>query len=185
VRQCAVLALVNVGAPRHVPQLIAIFDRTDVLQVNLLDMVGALVDETQIATLLPFILRENAMLSATYYHFREFKSREALVEVVRYLIVDANEVNVIRAETYLDPILDLIPRFFDVEIAALCADLLERIELKHIYSDPSGLVPKLLRRVKEADRDGQITRIFFERVLGGLGPTESRSTGLTRYLWHS
>jgi len=67
IRQCAILALVNVGAPRHVPELLAMLEPSAPLHMNFLDMVGALIDESQIKTLLPLIFRENAMLSATYY----------------------------------------------------------------------------------------------------------------------
>ncbi len=167
IRQCAILALVNVGTPRHVPELLATVEANDPLHMNFLDMVGALADESQIKTLLPLIFRENAMLSAAYYHFREFKSRDALIQTLQYFVPHANELNVIRAEAYVEPIFELLPQFFDAEIARLCADLLERMEAEHIYVDRSGVMPKLLNRMRDADRDGQIARIFFERVLAG------------------
>jgi len=74
---------------------------------------------------------------------------------------------VIRAEAYVEPIFELLPQFFDAEVAELCADLLERFEAEHIYSDRSGVMPKLLNGMQDADREGQIARIFFERVLAG------------------
>jgi hypothetical protein len=170
IRQCAILALVNVGAPRHVSELLAILEANDPLHMNFLDMVGALIDESQIKTLLPLIFRENAMLSAAYYHFREFKSRDALIQTLQYFVAHANELNVIRAEAYVEPIFEQLPQFFDAEIADLCADLLERFEAEHIYLDRSGVMPKLLNGMHDADRKGQIARIFFERVpAGGQG----------------
>jgi hypothetical protein len=167
IRQCAILALVNVGTPRHVPELLAMLEPSDPLHMNFLDMVGALIDESQIKTLLPLIFRENAMLSATYYHFRELKSRDALLQTLQYFIPHASELNVIRAEAYVEPIFELLTQFFDAEVAMLCADLLERMEVEHIYIDRSGLMPKLLNCMRDADREGQIARIFFERVLAG------------------
>jgi len=169
IRQCAILALVNVGTPRHVPKLLAILETGDPLHMNFLDMVGALIDEAQIKTALPLVLRENAMLSANYYHFREFTSRDALIQTLQYFVAHANEVNVIRAEAYVEPIIELLPQFFAAEIARLCADLLERMEAEHIYVDRSGFMPKLLNCMRDADHEGEIARIFFERVLAG-GP---------------
>jgi len=67
---------------------------------------------------------------------------------------------VIRAEAYVEPIFELLPQFFDAEVAELCADLLERFEAEHIYSDRSGVMPKLLNGMQDADREGQIARIF-------------------------
>jgi hypothetical protein len=167
IRQCAILALVNVGAPRHVPELLAMLEASDPLHMNFLDMVGALIDESQIKILLPLVFRENAMLSAAYYHFREFKSREALVQTLQYFVAHANELNIIRAEAYVEPIFELLPRFFDAEIARLCADLLERMEAEHINVDRSGVMPKLLNSIYDADRGGHVARMFFERVLTG------------------
>jgi hypothetical protein len=165
IRFCAVLALVNAGNPRHVPELLAMLDPKDPLHINLLDMIGALIDESQIHTVLPLILRENAMLSSTYYHFREFKSRDALIQTLRYFPEHASALNTIRAEGYIEPIMELLPRFFDAEIAKLCADIIGTIEAQQIYPDRSGPMSKLFELMHEADREGRISRIFFERAL--------------------
>ena len=130
----------NLGAQRHVPELLAVLEENDDLHMNLLDVIGAIIDESQLNTLLPLIFREDAMLSATYYHFRELKSREALVQTLRYFIAHTHELNVIRAEGYVEPIFELLPQFLDAEIAGLCADLLERIDTEHIYPNPHGLI---------------------------------------------
>src|SRR5215471_14620930 len=112
IRHCAVLALVNAGTPRPVPELLAVLDRSDPLHLNLLDMIGALIDESQIRTVLPFILRENATLSATYYHFQKLKSRDAIIQTLRYFLEHPNELNIIRAESYIEPIIELLRQFF-------------------------------------------------------------------------
>ena len=164
IRQCAIVALVHLGTPGHVPELLAIVEPNDPLRVNILDVIGAVIDESQINTLLPLILQENTLLSATYYHFREFKSRDALIQTLRYLIAHSNQLNVIRAEGYVEPILELLSQFIDAEIAGLCVDLLERIEAERIYPDPSGVIPKFINGIREGDRKGDVVRIFFERV---------------------
>lgn len=165
IRWCAVVAVVNAGSPCYVPVLMAGFDPKDPLRMNFLDMIGALIDESQIQSVLPLILRENAMLSSTYYHFRELKSREALIQTLRYFLDHPNELNMIRTEGYIQPILELLPQFFDAEIAELCARLLELFEMQGIYPDRSGPLPKFFGFMREADREGKVTRIFFERLL--------------------
>jgi hypothetical protein len=165
IRYCAIVALVNAGSSRHVPELLAVLDPQDPLHMNFLDMVGALIDESQIHAVLPLILRENAMLSAAYYHFRALTSRDALIQTLRYFREHPNELNIFRAESYIEPILELLPRFFDAEITELCTDILEGIEAQHIYPDRSGPMPKLFELMSEADREGTIARVFFERLL--------------------
>ncbi len=165
IRYCAVVALVHAGASRHVPELLAMRDPVDPIHVNLLDMIGAIIDESQIPAVLPLILRENAMLSATYYHFRELKSRDALIQTLRYCRDHPNDINTIRAEGYIEPIFELLPRFFDDEIARLCASFLETIETQHVYPDQSGPLPKLFEFMRKADSEGKIARTFIEQVL--------------------
>src|SRR4051812_26997460 len=106
------------------------------------------------------------MLSAAYYHFREFKSRESLVQTLRYFVEHPNDLNTIRAEGYVEPIFEQIPVLFDPGIAEICVDLLETIERLKIYPDQSGPMPKLFEMMREADRNGRISRIFFTRILG-------------------
>ncbi len=171
-RYCAVVALVNVGMPAHVPELLAALDREDPLHMNFLDMIGAIIGEPQIPEVLPLIFRENAMLSATYYHFHEFKSREALLQTLRYFVDHPNDLNAIRTETYVEPIFERLPALLDREVAEVCADLLETIERLQIYPDQSGPMPKLFASMREADHDGTISRIFFTRTLGR--PVEQR-----------
>jgi hypothetical protein len=165
IRYCAIAALVNVGGPEHVAELLEALDHEDPLHVNFLDMIGAIIDESQIDTVLPLILRENAMLSAAYYHFREFKSRAALVAMFRYFLDHPGDLNTIRAEGYVEPVFELLSRFFDAEVAELCADLLETIERLHIYPDQSGPLPKLFALMRETDSEGKVSRVFLERVL--------------------
>jgi hypothetical protein len=58
-------------------------------------MLGAIIDESQINLVLPFIFHENAMLSAAYYHFRQFGSRAALVAMLRYFLEHPNDLNIV------------------------------------------------------------------------------------------
>lgn len=163
-RMSAVMALVNSGTPALVPKLLEILDAPDPLQINIVDLVGALTDEAQIALTLPVILRTNAGLSAAYYRFRELKSREALIAILRFFLEHPNDLNAIRAEGYAEPILKLIPRYWDHEIAHLIADVIDLIETQHIFPERTGLFRKLFDVAAAADVEGAVPRLYFERI---------------------
>ncbi len=99
-RQCAVLALRKAGSSELVPELIAFLDHSDPLYDEILDSIGALSDESQISTVLPLLLAAGGILSTAFYHFREFRSREALLETLGYFAARPHELNTIRAEGY-------------------------------------------------------------------------------------
>jgi hypothetical protein len=165
IRYCAIAALVNSGTPACVSELLAALDSKDQLYINILDTIGALIDESQIPTVLPLLIRENAMLSAAYYHFRELKTREALVQVLLYFLAHPDHLNVIREEAYVEPVLELLPTVFDAEIAHVCAEILEVIEAGRIFPDSMGILRKLLALMRRCDHEGEIMRLFLERAV--------------------
>lgn len=164
-RMAAVLALVNSGTSVLVPRLLEIADAADPLHINIVDLIGALTDETQLALTLPIILRTDAGLSAAYYHFRELKSREALLAVLRFFLEHPNDLNSIRADGYVEPIFKLLSRYWDEEIIKLLVELIDFIETNHFYPDQNGPVRKLFKIVNAADVEGTVPRLYFERLL--------------------
>ena len=164
-RMAAVMALVNSGSSALVPRLLEIAQADDPLNMNIVDLIGALTDETQLDLTLPVIIRTNATLSATYYHFRELKSRATVIAVLRFFLEHPNDLNSIRAKGYVEPILRLIPRYWDDEIAELLVDLIEFIETTHFYPDHNGPYRKLFSIVDEADVEGAISRLYFHRLV--------------------
>ena len=163
-RMAAVLALVNSGTSALVPKLVEIADAADPLHINIVDLIGALTDETQLALTLPIILRTDAGLSAAYYHFRELKSREALIAALRFFLEHPNDLNSIRADGYVDPIFKQLPRYWDEQIVELVVDLIDFIETNHFYPDQNGPVRKLFKIVSTADAEGTVPRLYFERL---------------------
>lgn len=127
-RMCAIFALVNAGGPHLVPRLIEILGQGDPQQINIADLVGALANETNLDAVLPVIMRTNAGLSATYSRFRELTSREAVLAVLRYFVNHPEDLNSIRAEGYVEPILKLIPRHWNHHIAERIVDLIDLID---------------------------------------------------------
>jgi len=165
-RMAAVLALVNSDRPDLVPKLLELTaDPNDPLHINIVDLLGALTDEAQLTRTLPVILRTNAGLSATYYRFRELKSRQALIAVLQYFLNHPNDLNAIRAEGYVEPILKLIPKYWDDEIAQLAVDLLDLIGLHQIYPDRTGPFWKLFQIVQPTDADGLVPQLYLERII--------------------
>lgn len=164
-RYCGIVALVNVGDPGYIPELAGLLDQSDDLSINILDAIGALADEAQLRTVLPLVLASDDGLSSTYYHFRQMKSRGALLETLRYFHAHPNDLNSIRAEGYVEPILKLLPRYWDAEIAQICADLIEIVEEKLIYPEHSGPLPKLFDLVRETDNEGLVARLYFQKLL--------------------
>ena len=172
-RMAAVLALVNSGTSALVPRLLVTAHADDPLNINIVDLIGALTDDTQLRLTLPVIVRTNAGLSAAYYHLRELKSREAVIAVLRFFLEHPNDLNSIRTEGYIEPILKLIPRYWDDEIARLLADLIDFIETNHFYPDHNGPFRKLFEIVGAADVGGTVPRLYFER-LALRGDTDRR-----------
>jgi hypothetical protein len=164
-RQCALLALQKAGGPDQVPDLIGFLDPSDPLNLEILDTAGAICDESQITTVLPLLLAANSVPAASVYHFREFRSRWALVEMLRYFAAQPHELNKIRAEAYFEPILKLLPNYWNEEIGELCVEVLQAIEEQLIYPDNSGVARKLFRAIRDVDTRGIVSKRFLEKIL--------------------
>ena len=144
-RQCAVLALRKAGSPALVPELQGFHDHSDPLHNEILDTIGALSDESQIPAVLPLLLSAGGILSASFYHFREFRSRQALQETLDYFGVHPHDLNIVRAEGYVEPIVNLLPRYWDETIVECCVRIIQAIDEQKIYPDRSGIAYKFFR----------------------------------------
>jgi len=165
IRQCAVLALLKAGKPQQVFRLIALVDPSDPLDAEILDTAGALTDESGLSTVLPLLLAADGSLGASIYHFRQLRSREALIETLRFLAARPSEINRIRAEAYLEPILKLLPKYWDDQIAEACVAIVEAINHQQVYPDNSGIAYKLFRAIRDIDVRGTVARRFLEDIL--------------------
>jgi HEAT repeat protein len=141
--QCAVLALRKAGGPALVPELAAFLDHSDPLQEEILDSLGSLCDESQIPRLLPLLLAAGGILSASFYHFREFRSREAVLAMLDYFRANPHDLNVIRAESYLEPLVNLLSKYWDEATVEACVRIIEVIDEQKIYPDRIGIAYKL------------------------------------------
>jgi hypothetical protein len=173
-RVCGVYALINSGDPNVVPKLTPLLKDDDPLHVNIEDAIGAVCSEAQIATVLPIVSGAHAMLSNTFYHFREFKSRRALIETLRYLSLNPDFLTEFRSEGYIEPIIKLIPKYWDTEIAQLCADIIAAIRDHNILLSNMGVSAKLFQLVEEADKDGLVALIYLKSLRTQTGLIEKR-----------
>ena len=165
-RFCGLLALLNSGSPELIPELMPLLDPNDPLEINILDLIGALCDERQIPTVLPLMLDANAMLANAFYHFREFTSRDALLQVLRYFVNFPQDLNTIRAGGYVSPILAMIPQYWEADIADICSQVILSIQERNIYPDRSGVVGELFSLVRKADVNGSVATLFLRRFVG-------------------
>lgn len=164
-RQCGILAVLRAGSAALVPELLSVLDHADPLYNEILDVIGSLSDESQMALVLPLLLETGNILSSAFYHFREFRSREAVLAMLDYFVARPNDLNVIRADGYLEPLLKLLPKYWDATIIERCAALIQVIDEQKIYPDRSGIAYKLFRAIREADTRGLVTQRFLDSLL--------------------
>jgi len=176
-RRSAVVALTRAGSPEVVPKILALDDNGDPLHVEILDTAGALCGESQIAAVLPLLLAEGSILGSAFYHFSQFRSREALLQTLDFLATQPHELNSIRAEGYLKPIVRLLPRYWDDSVAEQCVRIIRAIDTLCIYPDRSGIAFGLFREIRHADLHGVVAKRFLENSLA-----EGRTDG-PRWHW--
>jgi hypothetical protein len=162
-RYAGVVALVNAGSSKEVPEILSGLDKSDPGYLNILDAACSLVDETQFELVFPLMFGENAMLSSAFYHFRELQSRQALVNTLRHFLKHIGELNSMRAGGYIEPILQLLPRYFDREIAQIVGSLLVAIENARVYPDRSAPLATLFDIARRADQEGWIFKEYMEQ----------------------
>jgi hypothetical protein len=172
-RLCAVLALMKSGGPDVVPRLIALLQPSDPLYLEILDCAGALSDESQISSVLSIMLSTDGFPSASVSRFREFTSREAVTETLRYFAGRPGDLNKIRAGAFAEPILKLLSRHWNEEVAEQCVEIICKLDDQKIYPDPSGIASKLFDAIRGVDTVGLVARRFLERLVRN-GQVEQR-----------
>ena len=164
-RYSGVVAVVNAGSRENVPELLAGLNKGDPAYLNILDAACSLVDETQFDLVFPLMFSENAMLSSTYYHFRELRSRAVLVKTLTYFERHIVQLNSTRPDAYVEPILRQLPIYFDQEIAQIVARLLAAARDARIYPDRSAPLTTLFEITRDCDQEGWVFKEYVESTL--------------------
>jgi hypothetical protein len=150
-RYAAIIALINADADAVIDDLIAFADPTDAYYIHIIDAIGSLCTPADFPRVLPLLERTKAGLSSAYYHFRELKSKDALAATIAYLTDNPGALNGHDLDSYLGPIIDLIPTYWDDEIGTAIGLLLAAIE-RHGYLHGYGELPrKLMTHVAAMD----------------------------------
>ena len=165
-RLCAISALENAGDHRLVDTLIENLNKDDPFHMQVLDCIGALTEPNQLPRVLPLLLSTDTVLSAAYYHFYEWRSREAVVETLQVLIDDpAGILSHIRAGTYVEPLLRLLHEYMDAEVAQLCADMIVSSENSHVFLRNTRLASVFVEGVKKSGYAGTVARLALTRLI--------------------
>lgn len=171
-RSAAIIALVNSADYRAMDELIAVLKQDDAFHISLADVIGSLARPQDIPKVMPILTQTNAMLSAAYYHFREFHSREAVYVTLEYLRDNQREFEARRVDAYLDPIIEQIPEFWDEELEKISADIIITLDVQHVYPAPHNLVQKFLTAIHNTRRtDGFVKLVLTHFVAIAKPPT--------------
>ncbi|MDE2965788.1 MAG: hypothetical protein OXU26_17915 [Acidobacteriota bacterium] len=176
-RLCALSSLVNVGDPHLVETLVENLDQADPFHVHVLDCIGALTEHSQLRRVLPLLLSTDTMLSAAFYHFRELRSRDDVVETLRILVADPALLDRTRVGSYLEPIIEALRDNMDEEIETLCADLIVSSERRNIALDHAGLARVFIESVVASGRADRVAcRVLSRFVLEGTRPIHTNNS---------
>ena len=164
-RLCALRALANVSGPHLVDALIENLHEADPLHDYVLDCIGALTESGQLRRVLPLLLGTKTMLSAAFYHFRELRSRDAVIETLRILISDPATLDRTQIDAYLKPIVEALRENMDEEVEKLSADLIVSSENSEIVLDQSSLAPIFFESIKASGHAGRVALRALSRIV--------------------
>jgi hypothetical protein len=169
-RYSAIVSLMNGGNNTMIDDLIRCANTEDDLHINVIDRIGSLSTPTDLPRVLPLLASTNAMLSATYYHFRELNTKAALTATIDYLRSHPEHLDGHRIDAYLSPIIDLIPTFWENDLGSALGNLLAGVERAQIYPQNSELVKGIIQAVAAHDHDG----ITIQSLIASLANDRAR-----------
>jgi hypothetical protein len=155
-RYSAIIALINTGENTVINDLIAFADQTDPYYISIIDAIGSLCTPADFPSVLPLLESTNAGLSSAYYHFREFNTREALIAAIAYLIGNPRSLDGHDLDSYLEPIIDLIPTHWDEEIGTNIGVLLANAERQQLFLQREKLPTAIIKHVAAIDHEALV-----------------------------
>jgi hypothetical protein len=149
-RYSAIVALINVGDHAAFDPLIAFVNQDDLYCVNIVDAIGSLCTPEDFPRVLPIVGRTAAGLSAAFYPFRELRTEDALRAGIEYLIAHPGTLHGYSLDSYLEPIIDLIPAYWSSDLAIRIGQLLASVH----DVDGGELIKRIVKHVASHDHDG-------------------------------
>jgi adenylate kinase family enzyme len=162
VRHSAIIALILLEDASVLDSLLGAVNTADPFHAQLLDCIGTLATPDNLSTVLPLILSTQTGLSATFYHFEELRSRDAVLAVLRYLEAKPDTLNSIRADGYLKPIIRSMRNTMDDETVSAAADVIVAVERRGLFLDRSGVAPTFFAEIRRSARAGDVCRLVLE-----------------------
>jgi hypothetical protein len=163
-RHAAIVALINADDHGVLETLRAFYDPTDVYHLSILDAIGSLCTPTDFTNVLPLLERSNAGLSAAFYHFRELTTIEALIAAIDYLTANPACLHGYQLDSYLEPIIDFIPAYWDDSIAERLGHLLAAFEHAQIHR--SKLAERIITHLAHCDQNAVAIRVLVADMNG-------------------
>jgi hypothetical protein len=162
-RESAISALAGAGTAALIPRLIERLDADDPLHLSVVDCIGALTDAVSIPTVLPLLLRTDAMVSSAFYRFRELRSREAVAAFLDYMNANPGVISARRLGSYGDPLWEAMADLWEPGWAEPVAGLLVAWERAHITSRDAEEPVEAIKRLP--DRGESVGRAVLARLL--------------------
>ena len=164
VRYSAIIALINTGENAVIKDLIAFADQSDPYYINIIDAIGSLCTPADFPSVLPLLERSNAGLSSAYYHFRELNTKEALTAAIAYLTHQPRALDGHDLDSYLEPIVDLLPAHWDEQLASSVGLLLAAAEREHLFLQRDKLPTKILQHAGAKDHQGTVMQAMLRSL---------------------
>ncbi|MGA2113127.1 MAG: hypothetical protein ABSH56_00045 [Bryobacteraceae bacterium] len=158
-RQSALIALINQGDPGVIGPLLAVLQRKDPLYIHMIDVIGSVSTPADFPMLFPLLAGSNAIMSATYYHCRELNTSDALTAVIDYLKAHPDSLDGNHLDAYIEPMLDLIPRFWNGALNTTLGEFLSVLNNDTVLYLQSRLLKRILDHLQKCDCDGAAVRV--------------------------
>jgi hypothetical protein len=165
-RYAALIALINTGESSVVDDLIRFDDPTDPYHINIVDAIGSVCTPAQFPQVLPLLKQTNAGLSSAFYHFRELNTRESLDATITYLQANPTVLHGFGMDSYLEPIIELIPNHWDDELGTSIGHLLATLERSHLYCQREKLITGIITHTAKNDQNATAVRTMIASLDG-------------------
>ena len=155
-RYSAIIAIINAADSSAIDALVDFAQPGDPYYMHFIDAIGSLCTPGDFPRVLPLLASTNAGLSAAFYHFRELRTKDAVTAAIDYLVAHPETLNGYRLDAYLEPLIDLVPSYWDDELADKLGLFLAGLEQVHYHDGKLGR--RIFNEISRNDRDSRALR---------------------------
>lgn len=161
-RASAIAALAGAGDASLIPMLLARRDPDDPLDLSVVDCIGALTDAPSIPTVLPLLLKTDALVSSAFYRFRELRSGTAVDVFLDFMLSNPSAIESWRLNSYADPLWEAMADHWQPAWAGKLAMLIVTWERSDVCERDVEPVVLALGRLPGRE---QVARLVLEQLL--------------------